>query len=76
MTIPTKLMILVLAAWIALGVSSCDRKSTLSYILEALELTLGRVETCEDHILAHKEELREIRVRLRTLENPPGKEKK
>ena len=73
MKAPTRATLIIIGvALLALSLRACAGTSTMGYTLGALELTLGRVETCEKHILAHKEEMRKIRARLRALENPQG----
>ena len=73
MNTPTRATLIIIGvALLALSLRACVGTSTMCYTLNALELTLGRVETCEKHILAHKEEMNGIRARLRALENPQG----
>lgn len=76
MSTPTKIIIVIGIVLLAASFYVNRGRSTMSYVIEGLGLTLGRVETCEKHILAHEEEMKEIRARLLMLENPPTKEPK
>lgn len=75
MSTPSKIIIAAGIVLLAASFYVNRERSTMSYVIEGLGLTLGRVETCEKHILAHREEMKRIRARLRVLENPQGETK-